>query len=339
MNEIGSEFWDAPTKAETNALFPDSVQWFLSGRSALNAILTKLKGCHTVAMPSWCCDSMIKPFINSGIEIRFYPVYWQNNIIQEVRLDCDILLLMDYFGYMGKQPDLYGFKGTIIRDITHSLFSAAYSDSDYLFGSLRKWCGVWTGGYTWAKDGSFFSAGNNEDYGYTELRRNAMRQKSDYISGIPDARGDELAKKSFLQAFDKAEDILDHIYISPAADRDIRLANLLDVDTIRTRRRNNAQVLRSAFSEWLVFPEMKEMDCPLFVPILVPNNKRRELKEYLIQQSIFCPVHWPLSEFHKLTRQELFIYENELSLVCDQRYSTEDMYRMIETINRFWKGA
>jgi hypothetical protein len=33
------------------------------------------------------------------------------------------------------------------------------------------------------------------------------------------------------------------------------------------------------------------------------------------------------------------IYKNELSLVCDQRYSSADMDRMIDTIEAFWKEA
>ena len=152
MKEIGSEFWDVPQDRSNKRMFPESTQWFLSGRSALQAIIAKLKGCRTVEMPSWCCDSMVKPFVDAGVEVYFYPVYFDDDLKQDVGLNCDVLFLMDYFGYTGKQPNLNGYNGVVIRDVTHSIFSSSYSDSDYYFGSLRKWCGVWTGGYAWVKD-------------------------------------------------------------------------------------------------------------------------------------------------------------------------------------------
>ena len=184
MREIGSEFWDVPTINQKNSLFPESTQWFLSGRSALNAIIKELGEARSVSLPSWCCDSMIKPFIDAGMEVRFYPVYWrEGQLIQEWSFDCDVLFLIDYFGYTGAIPDLNGLKGTVIRDVTHSIFSTSYSDADYYFGSLRKWCGVWTGGYAWAKDGRALSMADTDDNGYIPLREKAMKSKNSYIHG------------------------------------------------------------------------------------------------------------------------------------------------------------
>ena len=83
---------------------------------------------------------------------------------------------------------------------------------------------------------------------------------------------------------------------------------------------------------------MKETDCPMFVPIYVPNGQRDRMKQYLIKQEIYCPVHWPISKHHRLSKKERLLYDNELSLVCDQRYTEEDMSRMADTIFAFWKG-
>ena len=336
MKEIGSEFWDVPQTKNDYGIFPESTQWFLSGRSALQAIITELKDCRTVAMPSWCCDSMVKPFVDGGIKVCFYPVYFDESLIQAVRLDCDVLFVMDYFGYTEKLPDLSGYKGVILRDVTHSIFSAAYSDADYYFGSLRKWCGVWTGGYAWAKDNRRLGVKMNADsYGYTELRKAAMNLKSEYIN-------DNNTDKSYLHGFNEAEEILENIGIVPAARRDVDAALKLDVQFIRNQRRRNAQVLRSAFPDWLFFREMKDEDCPMFVPVLVPNGKRNSLRRHLIDNKIYCPIHWPVSEYHLGEKHELEdrvekIYANELSLVCDQRYSEEDMKRIVDVIRSFWK--
>lgn len=332
MREIGSEFWDVPTTEQKNDIFPGSAQWFVSGRSALQAILAELKECHTVAMPSWCCDSMIKPFADAGFNIRFYPVYWHNGLVQETRYDCDVLFLMDYFGYTGKQPDLRGYKGVTIRDVTHSIFSYRHTDADYFFGSLRKWCGVWTGGYAWAKDGHKLETVVKDDNWYVNLREKAMLQKTEYIGG-------QREDKSYLKIFEDAEGLLENVGALPAADRDVQIANKLDIAAIKNRRRANSEILRTAFPEWLIFSEQSSNVVPMFVPVLVPDGKRNELRRYLIKNEIYCPVHWPVSEYHRLNDREKLIYDSELSLVCDQRYKEEDMCRMVETIKAFWKEA
>lgn len=328
MREIGSEFWDVPVSEHKNKLFPESTQWFLSGRSAHTAIIKdikKKKEVRTVAMPSWCCDSMIIPFLREGIEVKFYPVYWQDGLVQEIALDCDALFLMDYFGYTGPASDLSGYKGIVIRDVTHSLFSSTYDDADYYFGSLRKWCGVWTGGYAWGHHQLKIESG--DDYGYTVLREIAMQQKNSYINGYPG-----FTDKGYLKVFVEAEECLEKVDVAPAVDRDIFLVGKLDVEGISERRRRNAEILRAAFSEILIFSEFKDADCPMFVPIFVPNGRRDELRRYLIKQEIYCPIHWPVSKYHKPEERELTIYQNELSLVCDQRYSEEDMDRVVNTI-------
>lgn len=327
--EIGSEFWDVPTIDQQNKLFPEFAQWFLSGRSALQAMITDLGEARSVSLPSWCCDSMIKPFVDAGYEVHFYPVYWREGLVQEISLDSDVLFLMDYFGYTSDAPNISDHKGVIIRDVTHSLFSSSYFDADYYFGSFRKWCGVWTGGYAWTKDGHRLVEEKGDDFGYIPLRERAMNLKNSYIHGWG------VTDKNYLRIFDEAEDALERVGIAPADIRDIDLAKKLDVEFIKTRRRANAEVLRAALPDWLMFPKLSSTDVPMFVPILVPDGKRDGMRRHLIKNEIYCPVHWPVSEYHKLDERTAYIYQNELSLVCDQRYTEDDMYRMVETIKEY----
>ncbi len=327
-NEIGSEYWDIPLSDHQNNVFPYHTQWYLSGRSALKAIIRDLKNCRTVALPSWCCDSVIKPFVDAGIKVYFYSVWYDGALLQDMRFDCDALLVMDYFGYTTTKQELLNYNGIVIRDLTHSLFSSTYDDADYLFGSLRKWCGVWTGGFVWSKDGHTLPMEQIEDNGYTNIREHAMKMKKEYIYG------DNLGKE-YLEEFNKAEELLEDIGMLPASERDKKLACLINVEYIKEKRRANASVLQEAFPEWLFFSRLDFSDCPLFVPVFIPNNQRDGLRRYLIDQSIYCPVHWPLSKYHNLLSKEREIYENELSLVCDQRYNVEDMTRMVNEIKRY----
>ena len=328
MREIGSEFWNVPTTEQKNKLFPESTQWFLSGRNALTAIIRDIKSkkkVHTVAMPSWCCDSMIIPFLREGIDVRFYQVYWKDSLIQEIQFDSDVLFLMDYFGYTMPTADLA--ECIVIRDVTHSLLSHQYTDAQYYFGSLRKWCGVKTGGYAW---GERLDEGEADEK-YATLRSSAMQEKAKYING-------EIEDKEYLKTYEKAETYLDGLNgVYCPLKSDVNAARHLAAGYVWTQRRKNARVLMSALKPHLIFPTFLKEDCPMFVPILVPNGKRNELRRYLIKHEIYCPIHWPVSEHHRLNEKELYIYQNELSLVCDQRYTEDDMNRIIETIEKFWK--
>ena len=331
MVEIGSEFCNVPVVEKNNELFHETTQWYISGRSALKAIISELSDCKTVAMPSWCCDSMIKPFVEAGFDINFYAVAFNDGLIQELSFDSDVLFLIDYFGYTDSKIDLSAYKGIIIRDVTHSILSGSYSDADYYFGSLRKWCGFWTGGYAWTNDGHSLDNGMDCDDDYVALRNQAMMQKSEYIEGI---RKD----KNYLKIFEDAEDKLECFKIRRAADRDVSLAKRLDIDLIKDRRRRNAEILRSSFPEIIMFQEISSTDTPMFVPVLVNDNKRDELRHYLIEHEIYCPVHWPVSQYHVLNERTNYIYLNELSLVCDQRYSENDMDRIVETIKVYMEA-
>ena len=329
MREIGSEFWDVPICDDRNFLFPNGMEWFLSGRSALKAIVADIqqgdKQKNSISLPSWCCDTIIRPFLDAGMEVSFYTVLGAEQHLESITTDA--VLVMDFFGYTG-YSHIENYNGIVIRDVTHSLFSKSYNDAEYYFGSLRKWAGFYTGGYACGFKRSLPQLPENEEY--VRLRREAMGAKKAYIKGTTDS-------KDYLKTFDQAENMLEHCGIELMDKRDYDYVRKLNAKFIRDSRRSNAQILLNAFNDIAVFKSFNEQDCPMFVPIMVPKGLRNELKQYLIEHKIYCPVHWPISEFHRLEPEEHFIYDNELSLVCDQRYNDVDMEIMIQTINKFLK--
>lgn len=332
MREIGSEFWDAPTVPRPRKLFSEDTQWYVSGRSALRAIVEDLTRCgaESVAMPSYCCDSMIRPFLEGGMTISFYDVCPERGVglCKSRPAQADVLFDLDYFGFSSSDRETYP---CIVRDETHSLFCETDYEADYCFGSLRKWCGVLTGGFARAKDGRKLSMGTEPDPAYGDMRLAAMEAKAQYLGTV--AAGGEVGEKTYLQTFSQAEELLDTYGIMAADPRDRETVSRLDAAYIRARRRENAAMLMEAFPQWLMFPYMKETDCPLFVPLLL--KERDALRRHLIKREIYCPIHWPISPWHRLTPRAELLYRQELSLVCDQRYSREDMERMIAAIRDF----
>ena len=52
-----------------------------------------------------------------------------------------------------------------------------------------------------------------------------------------------------------------------------------------------------------------------------------------MSHDIYFPIHWLKSQFVQNLNNE--IYDNILSLVCDQRYGLDDMRRMVNVINEY----
>lgn len=334
VKEIGGEFWNVDCALTDNGLFPSVAKWFMSGRSALRFCIDDIKQRHHVEsaeLPSWCCDSIIVPFKDAGIDVHFYPVtICGGKLVISPSFSCDIVLLMDFFGYecatdfsasCGRIP-------VIIRDLTHSLFVKEYTDAEYYFGSMRKWVGIWTGGYAWSK----YTWMNESNVGpahseYVRLRKKAMDEKALYFL-------DQQTGKDFLSLFACAEEILDSDPVIRAASaRDVHSSRTLDWRKIKQKRRENAQYLLSHLDMEFVFPEIKENDCPMFVPVLI--DRRQEFRQYMINHGVYLPVHWPLSEHHILDEDSSVLYDRAVSLVCDQRYDIQDMQRMAALIEKW----
>lgn len=330
-NEIGSEFWNIPLSTQECAPFFKSATWFLSGRFALERIIADSqakRNIRSALLPSWCCDSMILPFLKAGIDVQFYPVFVRNGVLQQeigtVAPDT-VLFLIDYFGYEVSQPH-YDGNPIVIRDITHSVFTTVHSDANYYFGSLRKWCGFKTGGFAFG----LCEEPLPTDSKYVQLRQSAMDAKAEYIFGQSDS-------KAYLDVFAAAEEHLEHCCAAGAYPEDIALASKLNVHAMKAQRRENATILMNGLQEFCLFSSMKKNDCPLFVPILVPNGQKDALRHHLIKQHIYCPVHWPISKHHHLDEKTQYLYETELSLVCDQRYAAADMERIVAAVRMFMK--
>lgn len=329
--EIGSYQSSILFQEENNNYFNNDLKWFVSGRAALDFIIKDIKNridFKTVALPSWCCDSMIDPFVRNGIEVKFYPIlYKDNRLIKDINIKADALLYLDYFGFEHTNIE---FDGIVINDITHSVFTDIDNISDYTFCSLRKWAGFKTCGYAYSKNGFSIEYKDRLNEEYNSLRKQAMEEKEAYLS-------EEINNKDYYQKFVKAEEDLYELYDYASFKQDIDDAYHFDINKTKQIRIDNTRKLLETVKEYAMFKQVNDNDCPLYLPIIVPNGKKEELRRYLIKHDIYCPTHWALTNLHKLTDEERYIYDNELSLICDQRYNREDMKYMCKHIKEFFK--
>lgn len=332
MEEIGSEFWRKYAVEKADPL--ENRTYLLSGRTALDFIIRDIKAerrINSVMLPSYCCETMIEPLERNGVSVQFYIVNEEG--IDYHNNDCDAVLLLDFFGYIESENEMIAKTErnngkVLIYDSTHKL-NGPNIDADYSFCSYRKWmyCNF---AEVRKLSGEFcISKPMHLNVAYQEIRDKAVGLKAAYMT---DGKGD---KQEFLSLFAFAENILDKDYVDYAGEP-------VDVDMesiIKTRRRNAQYLidgLRNVDGLKLWKPTIGQNDTPLFVPILVKDGLRNALKEYLTNHSIYCPTHWPLSSRHGYYKE---LYDEELSLICDQRYSINDMDTEIEVIKGFFDGV
>lgn len=114
------------------------------------------------------------------------------------------------------------------------------------------------------------------------------------------------------------------------------LIGCVDVDSLINKRKGNAKKLIAALEKMGISPvrDFKKNECPLVVPIRVKN--RDNFRKYLMDNRIYCAVHWPVGEFKTNERkQAVHNAETLISLPVDQRYGEEEMEYMIDTIRRY----
>ena len=146
-----------------------------------------------------------------------------------------------------------------------------------------------------------------------------------------------------MDLYRKSEEMLDKDYRDYSFLLEgIDVYERLDLEKVKDVRRENGwylmKELKGISGIRLIYSSLMDDICPLFVPVLIENGTRDALRKYLIQQGIYCPVHWPLSPYHVLeSEEEKELYEKELSLVCDQRYAISDMKKIVQCISDFWE--
>ena len=332
--EIGSEFQSesyAEGKNEFICISNYSKRYVLSGRTALFLIAQELKnkGIFSIALPEYCCASMVKPFLELNFDIEFND---SNNVP-----DSKAILVMDYFGFIKHETYNYVKKcknknKIIIVDATQTAFSKnrIYEISDYILISYRKWfdclCAV-----VYSKSGFTIDEYTKENREYLKIWREAAKKKKEYL------KGNLKEKKDYLELYNIANKLLELDYKEyKASKEEIDIFEKIDSKYIINKRKENARILINALKGkgLLMYNEINENDCPLHVPILVEYDEKNRLRKKLNENEIFCPCHWPMEENipHKNTRY----HEQELSLICDQRYDKKDMKKIIKIFEKIY---
>ena len=351
-SEIGSYFW---LDGKEKTLSEDKTDWLpsaedccftFSGRNAIDTALRdilKNKTINRVLAPSYCCVSMLQSFIDRGLKTEFYDVGYKDGAFTYQVPDADahtIVLIMSYFGLDTAEAhkiiaEIKKSGAVIIEDITHSLLhkSPAADDSDYLVASLRKWFAIPAGGWVGKRAGQLAEKPNMDSNHAVEDKIAAMHEKYDYLTGKIDS------KENFLLAQAKFDNDLIHVdRMLKIDDTSLKIVEAVDITKVKEQRRQNAGVLMAELKDLdgkvLRLPTVDpEKDTPLFLPTFMNTEERDELRKHLISKGIYCPIHWP-----EVMGAEAGVRANELSLICDQRYTEGDMRAIADEIHVWYQS-
>jgi len=365
INEIGSEFWFAPRDMMGNGdtlptcltdKFPVSNHLIMTstGRNACSLLLQHLQPKKkSVLLPEYTGGSVIAPFVNAGYALHFYQVD------HDLGLDMDqwrhqyqdtqpgVVLLHSYFGFdtlaclREKYEAIQSDGSIVIEDVTHSLLSRfpLTCCPDYYLGSIRKWLGIPDGGFLLdCSESGRISAPDASDDVFVKTRVEAFLLKHSYMND-----GNFGKKEQARLLLAKAEEHLDNT-LTPfgisAVSRKI-LAKT-DWNFIYHQRRGNYLFLEKELQKFSllhpVFHSLPNDVCPLFMPIWVDENHRQKLKDHLVKNDVYTPIHWPLPKYVSENQTRLLngIYGHGLSIPCDQRYNESHMLRIIDVLEKYF---
>lgn len=324
---LGGEFEiDLSIQRDAFKPAPDTY-YYASGRAALYQILKSLKDRVTkIWFPDCLCHTMVEAVQKAGHEFEFYELSYKfvatvDALDANGFKDGGLVLLINYFGLQDQTATAKAIKeaypnSIIIEDDVQAYYCFAEETNpyaDYRFTSLRKTFSSPDGGLVYTKH-SMPMATQPNSFAKYKIEAGVMKCH----------RGEEGVKdEDYLALFEKGSELIDENYESVMSIDGQRLFVGTDLQFVKQKRQENAACLLEGLKSLGMEPliEVPEDKVPLFIPIWLED--RNTIRKRLFQNEVFCPVHWPLEGLPLKKGAEMA--QHELSLIVDQRYSTNDM--------------
>ncbi|MBC5786685.1 hypothetical protein [Clostridium facile] len=343
-------FFSLPFMDESN--FRWNINLYETGRNAIEDLgiyLRVKKGISNIAIPDYVCHTVTDSLKRSGLSYVRYHIqkglrYDISEIEKLTKDGIQCIYIVHYFGKklpkdILKQLNNLKIQGiTIIEDITLSLLSNdkdGIGFGDYVIGSLRKWFPIPDGGILLTSKEHELPiiphASGVSKYAYYYLI--AQQWKRQYVTN---GYKNKENKRIFLDYYSKAmKDLFEDYTIRPITEISKRYLEQCDFIQIAKQRAKNYDILYSRLSTipcLNLLVERNKNYVPLGMVILSDN--RDKLLMYLIQNGIYCNVHWRLGE-------EVSGYCRELSrraitIPCDQRYNAKEMNYIADKIEEWF---
>ncbi len=318
--------------------------WTDTGRSALLVAATAIRrggGKARAWIPAFSCESLSQPFHQAGFELRYYASELEGAAPPQPAAG-DTLVFIHYFGHRNRTMEAAarGYRAAgvrVIEDCVQASLAQGLGESgDFAVASYRKLLPV--------ADGAVLLAGKPIDAGVALEAADESFVSARMLGKL--MRGASADPQDFLPLLEGAENRLqERIVPRHLSWLSAWMLERLDWERAAERRRANwlelsKQLEAAGLGERVepLFDALQEGEVPLGLPVRVAGGKRDTLRRHLVQQQVFCPVHWPLDH---VPASEPFANERNLAscvltLPVDQRMSAAHVARMVGALTSFF---
>lgn len=283
-----------------------------SGRNALLYIL-RARHYRKIYIPRFLCDSVSELCCREGYAYEEYAL--DENFLpkfdQQLAAD-EVLYIVNYYGQVSDETILQLKKlGNVILDNVQDFYRKPLAGVDTVY-SCRKFFGVPDGGYV---------ACNATEL---PLKMDCSRDRMTHILGRFEESG-----SAFYGEFQKNDERFYELPLLAMSPLTRNILRGIDYDAVRRIRNENYLQLHSALGTYNRL-QLNIPDGPYVYPFYCPNGM--EIKKKLAEKKIYVATLWPNVLEYDGTLEKDYA-ENILPLPIDQRYTKDDMMRVIYAIS------
>lgn len=283
-----------------------------SGRFCLEYLLM-CRAYSKIYLPYFTCDTVLDAIVKLDIPYEYYHIDKSYRIVGEVALgEGEALIYTNYWGlqteYCQELSRVYGKH--LILDYTQSFYAEPIEGID-TFYSCRKFFGVPDGGYLYTD--ADCNELPDEDVSFDRVESLLKRIDLSPEEGYADFRSvSESFKGMPVRIMSKLTK---------------RMMAGIDYEDVARRRRANYEFLRAELGGRTLL----EGEVPMIFPYEAEDGSM--LRRRLIENRIYVAKYWPnVAEWVDAESIEVWIMENIIPLPIDQRYSEEEMMKIIRVV-------
>lgn len=307
MKEIGGYF---ELEKFSGPMLHDGALPLSCGRACVEYLLEQ-KQIKKVALPVFLCDVVRESCVKAGAEVSCYRIGADFMPLDLKLKEDEWLYVTDFYGQLSQSQlvSLHQKYPNMIVDNAQAYFKPPLKGVDTLY-TCRKFFGVPDGGFLYT------------DAPERELPRDISFERMNFVLG----RFEKSAGEFYYDASCN-NDYFSSQNVKRMSALTENLLRAIDYDSVKKRRSENFMYLHSHL-ENLNLLHIHPVEGAFAYPLMLENGA--ECRRKLIENKIFVPTLWPnvLSDAEK-DSLEYKLASDVLPLPCDQRYSQEDMDRII----------
>ncbi|MBA2860459.1 hypothetical protein [Methanococcus maripaludis] len=286
-----------------------------TGRNSLLYIL-RAKNIKKLYIPYYLCDSISHMLSKEEYDFEYYAINdsFYPNFDKKLN-DFEYIYIVNYYGQLTNRSirKLKEKYGQIIIDNVQSFFQRPVNGVDTIY-SCRKFFGV--------PDGAYLSTDAKLDY---ELKTDISKDRMKHILG----RFEENASEYYAY-FQENDKNFKKTPLMKMSNLTKNIMGAIDYNYVKKVRNENYFYIADKLGSLNIL-NISKPDGPFAYPFYIANGI--EIRKKLAEKKIYVPILWP--NVLKDCKKDTLEYDyaaNILPLPCDQRYSINDMNRLIDTI-------